>query len=167
MKIKCLIFDLDGTLFFTEKANYLAYKKTLKIFGINFKKETYKKFFGLRLKELLTSINPDLVINIKKIKELKSKFYKKNLKFIIPNTNLIEFLKYAKKIKLICCLATTASKKNTMMILNYFKIKKYFDLIITGDDVQNAKPHPECFNKCIDNFNLNPNECLIFEDSEI
>lgn len=41
----------------------------------------------------------------------------------------------------------------------------YFDKIITLDDVNYPKPHPESFQKMIDYFSLEPQEVLIFEDS--
>ncbi|MFL2615808.1 MAG: HAD family hydrolase, partial [Candidatus Marisimplicoccus sp.] len=44
-------------------------------------------------------------------------------------------------------------------------IYDYFDSIICGDEVINGKPNPEMFNETIDRFNINKDECLIFEDS--
>jgi len=41
---------------------------------------------------------------------------------------------------------------------------KYFDLILTQEDVENKKPHPEFYLTVIDYFKANPSECLVFED---
>jgi beta-phosphoglucomutase-like phosphatase (HAD superfamily) len=51
------------------------------------------------------------------------------------------------------------------MILNELEIYDHFDSIICGDEVINGKPNPEMFNESIDRFNINKNDCLIFEDS--
>ena len=56
------------------------------------------------------------------------------------------------------------SKKNKKM-LNQMNIAEVFDLITKKEDVKNKKPHPEIYNKIMQHYNANPNECLIFEDS--
>ncbi len=47
----------------------------------------------------------------------------------------------------------------------YIAPNQYFDKVITRDDIENPKPHPESFQKMIDHFSINPRETLIFEDS--
>ncbi|OTG88791.1 HAD family hydrolase [Acinetobacter sp. ANC 3813] len=42
-----------------------------------------------------------------------------------------------------------------------------FSLILTRENVQNIKPHPEIYLKAIEHFNVQPEECLIIEDSLI
>ncbi|MBT7739267.1 MAG: HAD-IA family hydrolase, partial [Cryomorphaceae bacterium] len=54
---------------------------------------------------------------------------------------------------------------NVSLIIKELEIYDDFDSIICGDEVDNGKPNPEMFNKTIDRFKINKNECLIFEDS--
>ncbi len=56
------------------------------------------------------------------------------------------------------------SKINKKM-LKQMNIKEIFDLILTIDDVENKKPHPEIYNKIIQYYSARPSEFLIFEDS--
>ena len=42
-----------------------------------------------------------------------------------------------------------------------------FDLILTRENVKNIKPHPEVYLQAIEHFAVQPEECLIFEDSLI
>ncbi len=56
------------------------------------------------------------------------------------------------------------SKKNKKM-LQQMNIAEVFDLITKKEDVKNKKPHPEIYNRIMQHYNANPNECLIFEDS--
>lgn len=44
-------------------------------------------------------------------------------------------------------------------------IENTFDFITTQADVKNKKSHPEIYNKIMQHYNANPNECLVFEDS--
>jgi dTDP-glucose pyrophosphorylase len=44
---------------------------------------------------------------------------------------------------------------------------EYFDYFISNEEVNNHKPNPEIYNKCIERSKLKPYECLILEDSPI
>ena len=52
-----------------------------------------------------------------------------------------------------------------MYILQYTNIYQFTKLLITADDCNNHKPHPEPYLKAIDYFNADKNKCIIFEDS--
>ncbi len=56
------------------------------------------------------------------------------------------------------------SRKNKKMV-EQMNIVNVFDLITRKEDVKNKKPNPEIYNKIMQHYNANPNECLIFEDS--
>ena len=42
---------------------------------------------------------------------------------------------------------------------------EFFDLIITNEMVENNKPHPDCYNLAVDKLNIDPENCMIVEDS--
>ena len=46
-RLKAIITDFDGTLFYTLDANYYAYKEAFDKCGIELNKDTYMKNFGL------------------------------------------------------------------------------------------------------------------------
>lgn len=76
---------------------------------------------------------------------------------------LIDKLKNGRKI----ALATTASKSNTMDILEYFGISEIFDCILTQDDVSSLKPDPECYNIVMSKLQISSARTIIFEDSDV
>ena len=51
------------------------------------------------------------------------------------------------------------------MILDKMGLTHLFDAIIDGNNVINGKPHPEVFLKGAAAIGLDPEECLVFEDS--
>lgn len=79
---------------------------------------------------------------------------------------LVELLRVSRKVFRIS-LVTTASKKNTYDILKWFDIVNDFDLILTHDDIFRSKPNLEGYIKAMDYFGALPQECLIFEDSDV
>ena len=63
-------------------------------------------------------------------------------------------------------LVTTASRKNVEDILSEFDKLKVFDKIFAQEDVSKMKPDPEGYLKAMQYFNINPEDTIIFEDSE-
>lgn len=61
----------------------------------------------------------------------------------------------------------TSSNRNMLYpaIINT-NLEKYFEIILTKDDVKNGKPDPEVILKEIDFFKAKPDECLIVGDSD-
>jgi haloacid dehalogenase superfamily, subfamily IA, variant 3 with third motif having DD or ED len=165
-KNKLILCDLDGTLFDTLEVNYHSYKEALNIFNYDLKcdfflEQCYGKYYKNFLSKL--SFNDE---EIEKIHQIKKEYYKKNLKYAKINENLFNILEIIKDFYNIA-LVTTASKKNSEEILNFFNKKDLFELIISAEDVKNKKPNPEGFIKAMNYFDINPKDTLIFEDSDI
>lgn len=45
------------------------------------------------------------------------------------------------------------------------EFKTYFDAILTSEDFEYSKPHPDCYLKAAARFGVNPTDCVVFEDS--
>jgi phosphoglycolate phosphatase len=83
---------------------------------------------------------------------------------LLPNvSNTIEFLSLRAKLALI----TMRHVPNQAVIkeLDRFGIGKYFSSVMTGLDTVKPKPSPEAIFKCIQNFNVKSDDCLIVGDS--
>lgn len=166
-EVKLIITDFDGTLVDTFKANFLAYKEVLNKFNINLSETKYTDCFGLRFAEFMNEIKVFDQDIINKIKEQKEIIYPKYFELIKLNTTLFEFIKMFRLSGRKTAIASTAKKENVLNVLNYFNITDFFDLIITGEDALKSKPSPECYEIIIKYFKFEPNNTLIFEDSQI
>lgn len=164
--IKALLFDIDGTLFDTNEANAASYKAAFKDVGLPFPEKLYRDSFGLRFPEIMKRLLPKgNDEQLSRIKTLKAKYYKTNLKLIKPNTGLIA-LALSTTHGYATGLVTTASKTNILNLLKHFSIDpNQFSVVITGEDVKHGKPNPECYVQAIKQLGVQPAECVVFEDS--
>ena len=64
------------------------------------------------------------------------------------------------------CIGHDCFKRQYRDILDYFGLAQFFDLILTGDDVNQKKPHPEGFLLAMENFGVTAGDSIVFEDSE-
>ena len=46
-------------------------------------------------------------------------------------------------------------------------VKKYYNIIVSAEDVQNHKPHPDTFLKCAELMGVKPESCQVFEDGDM
>lgn len=76
-----------------------------------------------------------------------------------------EFLEYAKKHGVKMCVATSNKKSLAEAALAAKGIKKYFEFVLTSDEVGCGKESPEIFLKAAEMLGGKPNETAVFEDS--
>ena len=170
--IKGCIFDLDGVIVDTAKYHYLAWSKISAELGFKFTLEDNERLKGVSRTDSLDillkigGLNPDADTK-NKLASKKNKFYleyvtKMDRSELLPGVESFILQLKNKGIK----IALGSASKNSMLILNNLKITDYFDAIIDGNKVSLAKPNPEVFLLGAKELNLQPKECVVFEDSE-
>ena len=165
-KNKLILCDLDGTLFDTTKVNFYSYKEALNEINYDMNYDFFiKECYGKHYKEFL----PKMGLNeneMEIVHKIKKNTYNRHLNVAKINTHLFNMLESLKK-EYHIALVTTASQKNSKEILDFFNKRELFELIIAAEDVENKKPNPEGFIKAMTYFNINPEDTLIFEDSDV
>lgn len=171
MKIKLVIFDMDGVLVDACEWHRIALNEALQEVS-NYKislHQHYNIFNGLPTRTKLKMLAEQGLIKEEDIKKIESLKQFKTIQ-IIKNEcflqqekiNLLNYLK-TKNILIGCC--TNSIKETTHLILKKTGIFDKLDIIVTNEDVREPKPSPEGYNKIINNFNLLPNQVVIIEDS--
>lgn len=171
MSHKAFIFDLDGVIVDTAKYHFLAWQKIANRLGIDFTHEHNEQLKGVsRIRSL------DLILSLggKEItQEEKDQFlFEKNedyLQYIINMKEdeilegVVPVLQYLKdngqKI------ALGSASKNARPILEKVNILHFFDAIVDGNDVTNAKPDPEVFLRAAQLVGASASDAIVFEDS--
>lgn len=165
--MKLVIVDLDGTLFDTKDVNYYAYKEASALYGYEIDYQYYCKFCnGRHYLEFLPQVTTDdeNILNI--MHKAKKEAYKKYLKKAVLNDRLVDIIRLLKK-EYKTAVVTTASKENCHDILKEFDLLDLFDLVLTHDDITKTKPDPEGFLKAMQYFGCEPEDTIIFEDSDV
>ena len=166
--VKGIIFDMDGTMVDSLPYHHEAWKIFFNENKVENFSEKLNEYKGGGTLDLMRTVygNQYSKKELKKMSEDKEKIFRKIYKGEIKQ--ILGFKKFLGELKskdIMVGLASNAIRKNVSMIINELEIYDYFDSIICGDEVINGKPNPEMFNETIDRFNINKDECLIFEDS--
>ena len=168
--IKCVIFDMDGVMFDTERLASQIWLQILDKYHLEPKKEFLDGIKGRNIadsKIIFDSIYGSK-IDFLELKELRNKMLERTLRLegVPIKKGLVECLAFLKNKKKIIAIASSSSKQMILDNLNDTNLISYFDLIVSGEDFKQSKPNPEIFSNVATHFNLKPNECLVIEDSK-
>jgi len=157
------IFDIDGTLTSTNQLifdsfNFIAKKYLDKTFS----DEEIIGLFGPTEGQIIKKLFGE---NHKEVSEDYYKFYSDNHSMADIYPGLKEILVELKNSNYPIGIFTGKGRNSSMITLTKLGIDKYFDLIVTGDDVENSKPSPEGILKFVDKFNLEKQKVLMIGDS--
>ncbi len=171
MEIKACLFDLDGVIVDTAKYHFLAWKELAADLGFEFT-EAHNE----RLKGVSRMASLDILLEIggvaateeekEKMAQSKNERYVSLIKKMTPDEILpgvIDFLDEIKDAGIKTAIGSAS--KNAPLIIERLKLKTYFDAIIDGNKVSNAKPDPEVFLKGAEALGVQPSVCVVFEDA--
>lgn len=162
---KGLIFDLDGTVADTMPHHFLSWRKAVIPHGIDFNPQLFLEMTGMPRKATIERLN-DLFgtnMSVEEVGNAKSEYFET----LVDTTKEVKIVaevirKYQQILPM--SIGTGSTKYGAKRTLEVIGMDKYFDIVITCDDVEKHKPHPETFLKCAHLMGVNPKECLVFED---
>ena len=167
-RITAVIFDLDGVVIDSEPARIRTYATLLESeYGIRptiVEKDLIGKpeHQNIQYLLLLHGLKGDVNQLAKKRKEILLDVVPSQVSLISSVHSLLTHL-YGQRIP--CALATNSGTKYAKLMLKKFHLLSHFKVILTGEDVQHGKPHPEMFVKAAKKLGRNVSECLVVEDS--
>ncbi|MEO7043744.1 MAG: HAD family phosphatase [Ferruginibacter sp.] len=166
---KLIIFDMDGVLLDSEKLymgmNQIFFKKL----GADISIAEHQTFVGMSANKMWMYIKDkfNLSHSVDELKELEKELKHTTLKetALVPTFGVIDFLEFLKQNGHTITIASSGLKKNIDLILQKLNIEKYFELVISGEQVAKGKPEPDIFLKVADHYGRQPSDCIVIEDS--
>lgn len=169
MAPRAILIDFDGTLVDTGAANYESYAAALSEVGVTVDRSTFDRHVsGRSWREFLPRLLEEagVVADCQSIAQRKRVLYGEKVAHLRINHGIVGLLCAARN-TLRAGLVTTASRGSVEAILEHHALTTLFDVVITGDDVIRPKPDPEAYLLAAKRLSVAPDECLVFEDSEV
>ena len=168
--IQAAIFDMDGLMINTEPLQSQAYEHVLKLFGkipqyypsgvvqkVGVKEkdnwEIMKQMYGI------TESVDDLV---EKRRPVYFELLKEN---VTPQPGLFQLLSILHEHQIPMAVASSSHKHQILLVLETLNIQHYFSAIVSSEDVTRGKPAPDIFLKAAQELNVQPQNCVVFEDA--
>ncbi|MBC7946886.1 MAG: HAD family phosphatase [Chitinophagaceae bacterium] len=168
MTYKAFLFDLNGTMIDDMPYHIKAWHRILNELGANISLERTKEECYGKNQELLERIFPGRFTQEEKDRisrdkeEQYQREYRPHLKLINGLGSLLQ-KSHNDGVKM--AIGSAAILFNIDFVVDGLQIRRYFDAIVSADDVKRSKPDPETFSKCASRLAVDPAECLVFEDA--
>lgn len=164
------IFDLNGTMIddmeFHTDAWFDILNNELKA-GLD-REAVRREMYG-KNEELLDRVFGKDHFPADRKAELSMEKERRYQKAFLPHLRLIEglqdFLVKAENLGIPMAVGTAAIPFNVDFVLDNLHVRRFFQAIVTADDVATSKPHPETFLKCAELLQVDPGRCIVFEDA--
>lgn len=169
-KISAVIFDMDGLILDSEPLWKIAEIETFKEVGFDFTIEMCALTTGMRIDEVVEfwrkKIKWESFTNTEIVDKIQNKMIQliKERGKLLPG--IIESLNLLNANDVLIGLASSSSMSLINTTVDTLKIRKFFNVIHSAENEIAGKPNPAVFLSAAKMLKVNPEKCLVLEDSK-
>ena len=169
MQLSSVIFDMDGLLIDSEPLWAAAADEVFKTYGVSLTHEQYVTTTGLRTREFVQWWFRHFKIGNEELSRAEKKIVESvigKVKYsatIMPGVDYIFDFFTRKQFKI--GLASSSPLDLIELVVEMSGISKFLDAVASAEDLPYGKPHPQVYLNCAEAMNVDPAECICFEDS--
>jgi beta-phosphoglucomutase-like phosphatase (HAD superfamily) len=170
--VKAVIYDVDGTMVDSEPLHVQAWDDTLRQYAhkLSDLSEEFRSTMagkkpiviaGGMVDELGLEITPEALLQTKA--SIFMRLVETDLKGML---GVVESIKRFKAAGLRLAIGTSLHAEYIRLVLERLGVQTAFEIIVTGDEIKNGKPHPETYLTVAEKLELEPSECVVLEDAK-
>src|SRR6059058_1740318 len=165
---RAVIFDLDGLLADSEPWWNQIDAKLLAEYGVTYRGEYHRDVLGVSYRLAIEFYKNAFHISVpveelmRRRGEIATGFFANRVGLFPSAKATLEALC---KMKLRLAVATSSVGASARPFLKRTAINDFFDVIVTGDEVERGKPHPDIYLRTAEKLGVAVNECLVVEDA--
>jgi HAD superfamily hydrolase (TIGR01549 family) len=169
IELPAVLFDLDGTLIDSVYEHVSAWWETLRAAQIQVAKWKIHRRVGMSgksfLKELLRELDPKMKhLDLDRLEEGHDMRFARTIPHLAVLPGARELLDHLHRSKVPIAIATTGNRKQTSLLLKRLQLPKGMK-VVTGDEVEKAKPSPDVFIAAAERLRVNISDCIVVGDS--
>jgi HAD superfamily hydrolase (TIGR01509 family) len=167
-RFRAVIFDLDGLLADSEPWWDQIDAKLLAEYGVAYRSEYHRNVLGVSYR-LATEfyknafhISASVGELIRRRAEIATEFFADRVGLFPSAKATLERLR---DMKICLALATSSVSASARPFLERTGIRHFFSVIVTGDEIERGKPHPDIYLIAAEKLQVNSDSCLVIEDA--
>lgn len=168
MSIQGLIFDFDGTLADTMPLHWRAWHPVMDKYGFTLTEARFYALGGVPARDIIRMLADEQGVELDHLAAAKDKG-----QFYIDILHEAEIIDVVFDIvrerhgKLPMAIATGGSRYIITQVLERLDIARYFDALVTNEDIVNQKPAPDIFLEAARRIGVAPEHCRAYEDTDL
>ena len=163
-----VIFDLDGVLADSEQWWNQIDAKLLAEHGVNYRGEYHRNVLGVSYQLAVEfyknafHISASVEELIRRRGEIATDLFANRVGLFPSAKTTLEQLR---EMKLHLAVATSSLSASARPLMDRTGIRSLFSVVVTGDEVQQGKPHPDIYLRAAKKLGISPEACLVIEDA--
>lgn len=166
--LPAILFDLDGTLLDTNYQHVNVWSEVLLEAGLRIPLWKIHRRIGMSgksfLQELLREVPKHNKVDLNELERRHDKKFHKLIEDVAPLPGANQLLRHLSRWSIRTAIATTGGRRSTSLLLQKLNLPSQTP-ILTGDDVDKAKPSPDIFTAASQALNVAINDCIVVGDS--
>lgn len=167
--IKAVIWDMDGTIFDTERIVLESWDEVCRADGYGDARSVILSCIGRNIRESNDILKQNFGdrFDVPVMRERQKIVMQRRInEFGLPiKEGIPDALAWVMEKELPMALASSSDHEKILSHLEHSDLKKYFRVIVGGDQVTKGKPDPEIFLRAAQQLRILPENCVVFEDS--
>jgi beta-phosphoglucomutase family hydrolase len=165
---KAYLFDCDGTIVDSMPLHYVAWKTVLAEWGCSFDEELFYSWGGMPVAEIIAALNvrEGLAMPVEEITRRKEGMYYKILPELKAVPEVLEHIQMSHG-KIPFAVVSGSTRDSVTRSLRALGILDRFETLVCAGDYTKSKPDPEPFLIAAERLGVAPEDCLVFEDTEM
>jgi HAD superfamily hydrolase (TIGR01509 family) len=168
MSFRAVIFDLDGVLADSEPWWNEIDKKLLGKYGVIYRGEYHRNVLGVSYRLAVEFYKKAFALTapteelMRRRGEIATEFFA-NRVGLFPSTRAV--LEELTRMNLHLAVATSSVSASARPFLDRHQLTEFFDVIVTGDEIERGKPHPDIYLRAAEKLGVTADACLVIEDA--
>jgi HAD superfamily hydrolase (TIGR01509 family) len=166
--IRAVVFDLDGVLADSEPTWDEIDAQLLGEYGAKYRGEYHREVLGVSYRASVEFFKKTFDIKapteelMRRRGAIATEFFANRIG-LFPHVK--EVLEELRQMNLKLAVATSSVSASARPFLDRHLLTAFFEVIITGDEIERGKPHPDIYLRAAEKLGVEPHECLVIEDS--
>jgi len=165
---KAYLFDCDGTIVDSMPLHYVTWGKVLAEYGIAFEEELFYAWGGMPVLEIVAELNKKhgLAMPAEELARRKREMYFEMLPQLQAIPEVMEHILETHG-KIPFAVVSGSTRAAVTASLETLGILDRFELLVCAGEYTKGKPDPEPFLIAAEKLGVAPEDCLVFEDTEM
>ncbi|MBV9887892.1 MAG: HAD-IA family hydrolase [Acidobacteria bacterium] len=162
------LFDCDGTIADSMPLHYIAWKSALSKWNCDFDEKLFYAWGGMPTAKIISTLNERHGLNmvVETVCTEKENLYYELLPQLKAIAEVVEHIN-AQHRRIPFAVVSGGTRESVVASLTAVKLLDKFDVLVCAGEYKKGKPDPEPFLLAAEKLEVNPKECLVFEDTEM
>jgi HAD superfamily hydrolase (TIGR01509 family) len=165
---RAVIFDLDGVLADSEPRWNEIDAKLLAEYGVTYRGEFHRNVLGVSYRLAVEFYKKTFGLSVptdemmRRRGEIAADFFANRID-VFPSTKSV--LQELRQMNLHLAIATSSVSASARPFLTRHELTAFFEVVVTGEEVEQGKPHPDIYLRAAEKLGITADECLVIEDA--